>query len=228
MVSAIQLQRLVINGITNLDPEMHIRYAELRKEIMKQYRTFIAFEVSPDIQDHLTQIQTVLDWSQSDIKWVSAQNIHLTIHFLGNISKDQVNTIIENLPLWCRDLPIILSGVERLGAFPDMKRPRVIWADIADSQGLIGQFHNHLKSQLESLNVVLEDRPYHPHLTLGRVRHWKATPDLTNKLTQFSYDPPLQLILSKVILFESALTPMGPHYSPLEEVHLKDSSTPLQ
>ncbi|MGH9917893.1 MAG: RNA 2',3'-cyclic phosphodiesterase, partial [Nitrososphaerales archaeon] len=92
-------------------------------------RAFLAFEVSPEVRDNLVRVEEELRQTRADIKLVERDNLHFTVKFLGEISERAVEGVDKRM----RGLPLrsMEVGVRGLGAFPDVRRPRVVWAGVA-------------------------------------------------------------------------------------------------
>src|SRR5665648_1105256 len=134
-------------------------------------RAFIAIELPVDIKQNLRVLITSLKKGieSHEIKWVNPDNIHLTIKFLGEtdiltIQKitDQINGISETLI--SPDLEIV-----RIGAFPDVLRPKVLWAGCSKNKELDNIF-TRINSICSELNFPFENRSFSPHLTIGRLK----------------------------------------------------------
>ncbi len=189
-------------------------------------RTFIAFALSPPNQERLSRIRTDLDWDGADIKWVTPQNIHLTLRFLGNVSEKIVEDIIKGLPDACAGLASVPVDITRLGAFPSASRAKVIWAGMDDPDGKIAGIYRRVQEFLSGIGIPPEDRAFAAHVTLGRVRRMGARQALKNTLSAFVFEPPLQQSLNRIVFYQSTLSSAGPIYTALGEVVLKDPSTP--
>lgn len=191
-------------------------------------RTFIAFPLDAEKQQKLHQLQTELDWSGADIKWVAASHIHLTLRFLGSLPETLIEEIKICLAKTFEEVPVIPITIGHLGAFPAASCPKVIWAGLEDQNKLLEESRRLLDTALEALGIALEEREFSAHITLGRVRRLNKNHALKRTLSSFRFEPPLRQSLSRVVLYQSTLSPAGPTYTALREVPLKNTFTPQE
>jgi 2'-5' RNA ligase len=137
---------------------------------MSVIRAFIAIDLSPDIVQKLDQVLSDLrKWLPgASVRWVPAKNIHLTIKFLGDVSVSNQELLTHALQgEVCRHSSFEM-GVGELGVFPSLRRPRVIWIGI-EAPSELAILHRGIETEMARLGYAPEDRPFSPHLTLGRV-----------------------------------------------------------
>ncbi len=137
---------------------------------MSVIRAFIAISLSPEIHRNLDQVITNLRsrLGESPVRWVPANNIHLTIKFLGDVSVANQEMLTKMLTAEVsRHSPFDIS-VGDLGVFPSVRRPRVIWAGINAPQELPA-LHRGVEAEMARLGYAPEERSFSPHLTLGRI-----------------------------------------------------------
>lgn len=188
-------------------------------------RSFIAIALSDDIQTKLSQISNELQdrLKGVPVRWVPVANMHLTLKFLGDVS-------IANLEILKTVLEKEVSGhspfeisVGELGAFPNMRRPRVIWINI-QAPGELNAVQYGIETQLARLGYPAEERPFHPHLTLGRVNRTASTQDLQKICDVFSKYKVGFLGATRILtidLYKSDLQPSGALYTCLFRAALK-------
>ncbi len=139
-------------------------------------RAFVALRMDPKLEDSLASFVEGMRGLASGIRWVRRTNLHLTLRFLGDaVDPKRLVALREKLiEIAAQTAPFVIDA-RGTGAFPNLRRPRVIWA------GLIGNELVHLAARVEDAAVdagfTRERRPYSPHLTIGRVRDlrgWSA------------------------------------------------------
>ena len=175
-------------------------------------RTFVAIEISnDDIINSIKKFQTEIN---INAKPVEPKNFHFTLQFLGEISEEISQKIIQALrKIKFSSFSVNLKGV---GAFPKSKLPRVVWVG-TDSNGgnMLIQLSKKVEKALEPLGFF-SDKPFKPHITVFRIK--KKIGDITNELdSQKTIDFGTQEI-TNLKLKKSELTPDGPIYSDLEEI----------
>jgi 2'-5' RNA ligase len=186
-------------------------------------RVFIALNINEDVRRELADIQGELRKCDADVRWVKPENIHLTLRFLGYVSDAALKEVFEaskSSVLGIAPFEIFLSGI---GVFPDLKRPRVIWAGIRESKMLSSIAHN-LGGLLKQCGFSQEQRDYHPHLTLGRVRSPRNKEGLVRAIKANENWNGGSLIAREIRVMESVLKPEGAGYSSLHIVEIGKSS----
>jgi|WetSurMetagenome_2_1015567.scaffolds.fasta_scaffold148972_2 RNA 2',3'-cyclic 3'-phosphodiesterase len=185
---------------------------------MNAIRSFIAIDLPENIQEKLGAIIHQMDGpSTSAVRWVPAKNIHLTLKFLGDISPTNLQVLTKILDVEAQRFPSFEISIGNLGAFPNIRRPRVIWVGIKAPQSL-GALQHAIDVETQRLGYTAEDRPFSPHLTLGRVSH-NATPqeaqNIGNTLGNMQVGELGIVQASTIRLFRSDLLPSGAVYTSL-------------
>jgi len=183
-------------------------------------RCFIAIELSPDIKQALGRIEAELEKNISGVKWVKPENIHLTLKFLGSIDKETVEgikKILDDIAGGARPFKIRLSAA---GAFPDPSRPRVIWVGIDEGKDESTRLADGIEEKAAALGIEKESRPFHPHLTLARVKFIKDKDAVKRALPSLKV-PQAEMTADKITLFRSTLMGAGPVYTAIHEVSLQ-------
>jgi 2'-5' RNA ligase len=137
---------------------------------MARIRTFIAIDIDPAVRDRATALQEKLARSAADVKWVEPESMHITLLFLGEVAVLDLVPICRIVARGARDLPPFQFTVAGLGAFPNPRRPKVLWAGVTDGSDTLQELHERLEGPLLELGCYRrEERAYNPHLTLGRI-----------------------------------------------------------
>ena len=173
------------------------------------------------------QIERLRSLSRA-VAWVPPQNLHLTLKFLGEQSETRLGEALgalEETAAGAAPFTIALHGV---GAFPGMERPRILWVGVAEGALEARALQSRLDTALGSRGFAGDDRPWHPHLTIGRVfddRRWRreATPDLRHAIAEAARLGFGALAVTRLALMRSDLSPSGARYSELHSVSLKTS-----
>lgn len=154
------------------------------------------------------------------MRWVSPEKIHLTLKFFGNIEESRIDPIFESIeePLR-KTLPFFLK-VRGIGAFPHLKNPRVIWIGLVDEREILASLQKLIEAPLEKIGFRPEDRPFHPHLTLGRMKSSRGKQDLVGRMERYREEEFGDFQVERAVLFKSDLRPSGPIYTRLRELRL--------
>lgn len=191
---------------------------------MAVIRSFIAIDLPPQIQESLGKIsQDLQDLRKSNaIRWVPAKNIHLTLKFLGEVSSNNLEVLTKILKTEVSRHRCFQISVGGLGAFPSIRRPRVVWVGVDAPPDLLSLQHS-IESETLHLGYAAEERPFSAHLTLGRVSH-NASPEevreIGDMLSGYHVGELGIAPVEVVRLFRSDLQPGGAVYTPLHTLPL--------
>jgi len=182
-------------------------------------RAFIAVELPHEIQQDIYDKATVVlkKTTGSLIRWVPPENMHLTLKFLGDISPSNVDMLTQMLRAEADSSHCFDMHVSRLGSFPSLRRPRVIYIGIQAPAGLEALRHG-VESASRRLGYESEDRAFSPHLTIGRVRQDVTASDgqkIRQALENIHIDSLGTARVDSVHLFKSDLKPTGSVYTKL-------------
>ncbi|MFA6216356.1 MAG: RNA 2',3'-cyclic phosphodiesterase [Candidatus Omnitrophota bacterium] len=181
-------------------------------------RAFIAIEIPQEIKGFLAALQKGLRRSNADISWVKPHNIHVTMRFLGEIELLQQNAITKILDTVSKRHSSFKLRLSSLGAFPNAKSPRVIWVGIDLGTEQLQKIAGELETALQGSGFSPEERPFTSHMTIGRTKsslnRSLLVKIMENVNQRFEEEKP-EMIVSKITLFKSTLTPGGPVYEAL-------------
>jgi 2'-5' RNA ligase len=183
-------------------------------------RSFLAIELPKPILKKIEEVQGDLRSTHADVRWVNPEKIHLTLKFFGNIEESRIDPIFKSIEEPIRNtLPFSLK-VQGVGAFPNLKNPRVIWMGLVDGREILVSFQKQIETQFEEIGFQSEDRPFHPHLTLGRMKSSRGKEELVGRMERHKEEEFGDLQVERMVLFKSDLKPTGPIYTPLRELRL--------
>jgi 2'-5' RNA ligase len=186
---------------------------------MSVIRAFIAIDLPPDVQDCLEQVSSQLKESMErvPIRWVAVPNIHLTLKFLGDVSLSNIEVLTKILEVEAANHRPMDISVGGLGAYPKIRRPRVIWVGIEAPAELLS-LQRGIEAQTARVGYARDRRPFSAHLTLGRVSR-NATPREVRKIGDVLSENKLGFLgvacVRAVHLFRSDLQPGGAVYTRL-------------
>lgn len=180
-------------------------------------RTFIAIPIPEPVirylSDLINKFQT--QFSENSIKWVQPNNIHITLKFLGDISTSSLAKLDDLLQ--SKKFPSFNLEIDKVGAFPSIYKPRVIWVGTTTNPILM-EINDHVQSVTEFINVSEERKSFSPHLTIARIKPGirnESFETLKHLLVKNRNLSSLKFNVDKYCLFQSKLTPNGPKYSEL-------------
>lgn len=182
-------------------------------------RLFIALPLPAHVVEALDRLLADLRPRNRDVKWVRAESIHLTVKFLGDTDPRLIGDIGQCIDMTADEYRPIETEFDRIGAFPNLRRPNVIWVGPSEPLPEAAEMANNMNERLAELGLEPEKKQFRPHLTLGRVRRGKRVDDLAAYLESYQL-PPIPLRLDRLVLFQSTLTPTGAIYKRLHETDL--------
>ncbi len=175
-------------------------------------RSFIAIQIGQQVRARLARLASEIGSSGARGRPVSSHAIHLTLKFLGEVQAEQVPGILAALGKTARQFKAFTLQTQGLGIFPNPEHPRVLWAGLAPPNSIIS-LQKALEGHLDELGFAPDNRPFHSHLTLLRIkevksRHFLAR--LVQRNSGVSFGP---VEVREIILFESLLKPGGAEYN---------------
>jgi 2'-5' RNA ligase len=180
---------------------------------MSTLRAFIAVRIDRQAADGsplLALLDRLTTFGRA-VHAVDPDNLHLTLRFLGDIDRDRLPDVTRAIDAAAAAVSRFNVALHGVGAFPDSRRPRVIWAGVTDTMPL-DALAAHLDSGLGTVNGIAQrDKPFTAHLTLARVKAKppRACLDLIGKHREATLG---RFAIATVHLIESTLTPAGPVY----------------
>lgn len=146
---------------------------------MRTIRSFLALRLDLAVVEAMTETQKRLRSACREagvrVRWVPPPNIHVTMRFLGPITESMAFAVKDMMEPIVAEVDEFDLEVVGLGAFPDVSRPRVIWAGLGQGSEVVGELHATIFNRLLKAGFNLDDRPFKAHVTLGRVK--EAPPD---------------------------------------------------
>ena len=184
--------------------------------IAKPIRAFIAVKIPAT--PSLRKVSRQLAEMGRPVKAVAADNLHVTLKFLGDTDPElipEISGIVEAAAAAESASELRVVG---LGAFPHLDRPSVVWAGLQDAETLTA-IAAKLEKRLKPLGFKPERRKFQPHLTLARIRS-KPPPEVKTLVTEHSSTEFGTATVESVELFQSELRPEGPRYTILRSAEL--------
>ena len=177
-------------------------------------RLFVALEIPTAVRENLAALLKSLLALSPDPRWVRAENLHVTLKFIGEWPPEKLDGLRNALAAVRVDKPVTID-FRGLRFFPNEKRPRVFWAGIEASPNLI-TLASEIDHTAEKLSIPREQRPFSPHLTLARFE----PPGLPEKLRATIQENAGRefgsLHTNEFHLIESKLKPSGAEYTTVQ------------
>jgi 2'-5' RNA ligase len=171
-------------------------------------RAFIAIDLPDHIKKKISAAIQTLKTIGLDAKWVKPGDLHLTLKFLGNIEKNNLESIRENIDEVASNLKTFPAYLDNFDFFPNERKPRVFFVKVA-ARGLLESIAKSLEERLEKIGFKKEGR-FKPHVTLARIKSIKDIDNLKSKISSIALKE--SFYIKEIVLIKSTLTSCGPIY----------------
>lgn len=195
-------------------------------------RTFIAVELPAALRDRIADLQEQVKRevtrelrrraSDARIQWVRTESMHVTVKFLGDVTEDSVHDIEHALARIARGHAAFSVEVGGLGVFPGPRAPRILWLGLGGEVDRLTALAQALDEALAELGYPRERKPFHPHLTLARIKdRGREVGDALGRTGLLAQPAVLGCLeVAALSLMKSDLRPAGAVYTRLAEVKL--------
>lgn len=173
-------------------------------------RLFVGIPLPGNVRKNLHGAYRLLEGVHG-VKTVEEENLHITLKFIGEVSERKVDSIRGALSgVRYRPIRVEITGV---GAFPSLSSPRVVWAGVGQGGDEVRRLAEAVERALVPEGIKPEVRPFHPHVTLARV---KRPCDVVHRFLEENREAQFgSFTVRYFVLFRSTLTPSGPIYTEL-------------
>jgi len=182
-------------------------------------RVFIAVKIQPS--ENLKNLISFLKTSMAgeNIKWTDPDSIHVTLAFLGDTEEEKISLITrflqEKFPGF-GNFEFFLKGI---GVFRSLSKPRIIWIGSTASERLVS-LNDLVNAELEGMGFEVEERDFHPHVTIGRIKSLKNIDNLRTLIENYRETEIQKVQVDEIILYESILGGPSAVYKPVFEAKL--------
>ena len=194
--------------------------------MVENVRTFIAIELGEVHHRALSDVQMRLqrERAASSVRWVAPENIHLTLRFLGDVATTAMPALQSAVAEACVGIAPFTLSLSGAGAFPNTRWPNVLWVGLGGQVERAALLAQRLDDACAAIGLPREERPFSPHLTLGRVKR-EAKPNdrqIVGELLDHATVGELGLLqVDRVSVMKSELRPSGSIYTRLAAVELR-------
>ncbi|MCP4593492.1 MAG: RNA 2',3'-cyclic phosphodiesterase [bacterium] len=175
-------------------------------------RLFTAIELSDEVKAMLGDMRRSLSSFDRTVRWVNADQMHLTIKFLGEVDDARVGGISKATAQIATDSSPFELEIGGTGCFPPEGKVRVVWVGVGEPSGALAACNRACEEKYADLGIARERRDYSPHLTLGRVRDDRTNDGLRVGVERVSLAARRQPV-DRIVLVQSVLTPRGARYT---------------
>jgi 2'-5' RNA ligase len=181
-------------------------------------RAFLAVEVDPHLIYKIKDVQKKLKEANAMVKFVEPENLHFTFKFLGDITPEKSETIIEMVEEQVKDYSPFKITIKGTGVFPNMGYIRVLWLGV-EHPGAFSKVQREMDEEFAKMGFKKE-RSYIPHLTIGRVKGTQNKDALVSAVQELENVEIGTMNIDRLTLKKSELTPVGPMYTDIQEIFL--------
>ena len=190
---------------------------------MGDIRSFVAVDLGAPMKAQLATIQRELKAGTppGSVRWVRPEAVHLTLKFLGNVPGARIEEIVTALRQASGSVTAFSFRVVDAGCFPNVSRPRVVWAGVEDGAGALRALQKAVEKALTPLGFEPESRPFKPHLTLGRTQRRASAADVRaigERVRTLDVGVLGEVEVREIVLMRSDLSPEGARYTPLAHI----------
>jgi 2'-5' RNA ligase len=184
-------------------------------------RAFIAIPIPDAVAEFLQRTQAQLHSLPVKVRWVPVGNIHLTLKFLGDIAASQVADIGAQMDAAAVSKPFFRLQARGVGAFPGLRKARVLWVGLAGDLDRLHGIQADLESGLQSIGFPKDSRRFRAHLTIGRVGRRGGVQTFGETFASLQDMASDAFQVDRLALYQSVLKPTGAQYSRLHTSYLK-------
>ncbi len=190
---------------------------------LEHYRVFVAIVMPEQIKDAMAAAQSELRQAlpERGVTWTTREQFHLTLKFLGNVEVQCVDALNAQLRAGCRGFSPLRLRAERIGAFPNERVPRVIWAGLTDAEGQLLKVQSEVESASHDFSTRKPEQKFTGHVTLGRAKriNRRDSQVLSGLLAGMANRFFGEWTSNEIELMRSELAADGARHTPIGTVH---------
>jgi 2'-5' RNA ligase len=181
---------------------------------MTTWRTFCAVELPAEVREQLQQhiVSLRKQVPEPPASWSRVENIHLTLKFFGNVELDRIPMISAAATRTTEQFSKFEIQVGNTGVFPRPSRAQVLWIGVSDPSGQLSALQKQFEAECAAAGFEKEDRAYHPHLTIARLR--KPDRQLADTHLNLNF-PSVAVRVHELVFFRSEPSSKGSRYTPI-------------
>ena len=183
-------------------------------------RAFIGIGLTEECRAAIGEAISVARGTGGPVAWIPERNLHLTLKFLGEIPPGRIEELAGAMAAAARGVPPFGIRVGGAGGFPTLRQPRVLWIGVREPLELVRKLHQNMENELARAGFPRDERPFHPHVTVARVRGKTAAGWSDEYASAASGMADCLVPVDSYRLYESRLSPSGARYSILRDIPL--------
>lgn len=179
-------------------------------------RIFTAIDISEMaralVSDYIEELRR--DFPNIRVAWETAEKLHLTMKFLGDVEDDQLVNLLEAIEKTARRFSDFNLQIAGTGFFPSIRKARILWLGVPDKQGSLAKLKGILEGEFERIGFARETRNFNPHLTIARLREPHNSAGIVSLHATNEFSSP-GFSASELVVYQSRLQPNGSQYTPI-------------
>jgi 2'-5' RNA ligase len=179
----------------------------------ERWRVFCAIDLSGSVRASLmrqiNRLREAVPYAQAS--WSREENIHLTLKFLGEIQTSRLSSLSNAAARAVADFSPFQITLEETGVFPNHGTPRVLWIGVEDESGKLAELHSRLEEACAREGFPKEERPFHPHLTIARLRKPQGARPLAAAHKEMRFEP-AGVAVAELLVIRSEPSAAGSRY----------------
>lgn len=179
-------------------------------------RLFCAVELSPEVRAraaaHIARLREKMPHVRAG--WEREEKLHITMKFFGAVEHTRADALSQAIDRAAGIVAPFTLNIADAGAFPTHAKPRVLWLGVHDTDGHLSRLYETLEHECAAAGFTRDDRTFHPHITIARLRHPAGTRELADLHRELGF-PSIELPVNEIVLMKSELGPKGSCYTAL-------------
>lgn len=181
-----------------------------------QWRLFYAIELSTEVRaravEHIARLREEMPNVRAG--WERTEKLHITLKFFGDVEESRTHALSLAAELAASTIAPFTLTVADAGAFPPHGHPRVLWLGLRDSSDTLARLQQSLEHECAAAGFKREERPFHPHITIARLRQPAGARQLAQLHLELGF-PAMEMTVNELVLMKSELGPGGSSYTAL-------------
>jgi len=180
-------------------------------------RCFLAVSLPHSVKEEVDDFVKSNQHRWVGYRLIAPNNWHLTLHFYGSLSETDIEQVKKSLPNALQNINAFELTLGGFGGFPKKEHPHVLWIGVSKGSRELNSLKNLLNDLLVDLNLKIEKRKFHPHLTIARIKN-QRTP--VSALESLYFEGKQVACVKEIVLFRSELKSDAAQYTPLARFQL--------
>ncbi len=187
----------------------------------EQFRVFVAVALPNEVRDrvatHIVSLRKAVPDARAS--WARPEALHITLKFLGDVDRGRIDSLAEAVSRASTGIERFGLAIKDAGSFPPRGSAKVLWLGIEDPSRKLGEVQQKLEDECYSIGFPREARPFHPHLTVARIRIPAFAKELAAAHTALGF-PGVEFEVDRLLVMRSELTPAGSIYTEISSTQL--------